>query len=187
MFDGRPFIVTSDGCKDGFGAVLSHRFGDTLPDGTKMTRVHPVVFASKRSSPSEEKYKPYLLEFTGLKFALDKFDGIIYGSPVELETDCQALRDTLLNEKLNATHARWRDGVLAHHIINVRHRPGASNGTADGLSRQFTAALKTDDDGHLSTVNPDWEATVGLTHDVFFTEGDGGEHEHEHEGGWMCR
>ncbi|KZP25624.1 hypothetical protein FIBSPDRAFT_668020, partial [Athelia psychrophila] len=54
---------------------------------------------------------------------------------------------------------------------------------ADGLSRQFTGAHKVDSDGHLSTVNPDWEETTGLTHDVF-TALDGDE---EHEGGWMCR
>ncbi|KZP24896.1 hypothetical protein FIBSPDRAFT_697792, partial [Athelia psychrophila] len=41
IFDGRPFIVTSDRrCKDRFGAVLSQRVQDTLPNGTKMTRVH---------------------------------------------------------------------------------------------------------------------------------------------------
>lgn len=185
MFDGQPFIVPSDGCKDGFGVVLSRRFDDTLPDGTKMMRVHPDVFTSKRSSPSEEKYKPYLLEFTGLKCVLDKFNSIIYGSPVKLETDCQALRDTLLNEKLNAMHVHWRDGVLTHHIIDVQHHPGASNGAANGLRRQSMAALKTDSNRHLSSVNPDWEATVGLTHNIFFTEGEDGEH--EHKGSWMCR
>lgn len=183
VFDGRPFIVTSDGCKDGFGAVLSQRFDDVLPNGTKAVRVHPVAYASKRSSRSEERYKPYLLEFAALKFSLDKFDGIIYGSPVELETDCQALRDTLLNEKLNATHARWRDGVLAHHIVDVRHRPGALNGAADGLSRQFTGAEQTEHDGHRNSVNPDWEATTGLAHDVFLTTSE----EAAQEGGWMCR
>lgn len=89
---------------------MSQRFEDTLPNGKTMRRVHPVAYTSKRTSSSEEHYKPYLLEFTGLKFSLDKFDRIIYRSPIKLETDCQALRDTLMNEKLNATHARWRDG-----------------------------------------------------------------------------
>lgn len=77
------------------------------------------MYASKRTWPSEERYKLYLLEFVALKFSLDKFDGLIYVSPVEVEIDCQALRDTLLNEKLNTTHARWRDVVLAHHIVDV--------------------------------------------------------------------
>jgi hypothetical protein len=55
----------------------------------------------------EEKYKPYLLEFATLKFLLDKFADIIWGFLVKLETDCQALRDVLMNNTLHATHACW--------------------------------------------------------------------------------
>jgi hypothetical protein len=90
-----------------------------LPNGKEVTHIHPVAFASKRTSETEEKYKPYLLEFAALKFSLDKFSDLIWGYPVELETDCQALRDHLLNDKLNSTHARWRDGVLAHQIVDI--------------------------------------------------------------------
>jgi hypothetical protein len=46
-----------------------------------------------------------MLEFTALKFALDKFNDIIWGFSVEIETDCQALRDVLVSTELNATHA----------------------------------------------------------------------------------
>ena len=73
----------------------------------------------KRTSKSEEKYKPFLLEFAALKFGLDKFADIIWGFPVEIETDCQALRDHLFNDKLSATHTHWRDGILAHQIVDV--------------------------------------------------------------------
>ena len=34
---------------------------------------------------SEEKYKPFLLEFTALKFAFDKFSDIVYGYPVRVK------------------------------------------------------------------------------------------------------
>ncbi len=135
-WDGRPFIVTSDGCKEGFGAVLTQRFDTTLPSGTTVTRLHPIAFASKRTSRSEENYKPFLLEFAALKYALDKFSDIVWGFPVEIETDCQALRDVLINDKHNAAHARWRDGILAHQIVDVRHVPGKINVVADGISRK---------------------------------------------------
>lgn len=70
--------------------------------------VHPVAFGSKCSSRLEERYKPYLLEFTGLKFGLDKFGDLTYGSPVEVETDCQACYLTIL----------WMCGiVLARGIV----------------------------------------------------------------------
>ena len=119
VYDGTPFILTTDGSKDAFAGVLSQRIKSILPGGKEVTRLHPIAFASKRTSVSEEKYKPFLLEFAALKFSFDKFSDIVYGYPVEVETDCQALRDVLMNDKLSATHARWRDGVLAHNIVDI--------------------------------------------------------------------
>ena len=100
-----------------------------------VTRLHPIAFMLKRTSRTEEKYKPFLLEFTGLKFVLDKFSDVIWGFPVKVETDCQVLRDHLMNDKLSATHARWCDGILAHQIVDVHHVPGHINVVADGSSR----------------------------------------------------
>ena len=74
---------------------------------------------TKQTSTMEEKYKPFLLKFAALKHSFDKFSDIINGYPVEVETDCQALRDVLMNDKLLATHARWCNSVLAHNIIDV--------------------------------------------------------------------
>ena len=168
-WDGTPFIVTTDGCKDAFGAVLTQRFETTLPSGKVVSRQHPIAFASKRTSKSEEKYKPFLLEFAALKFALDKFSDTIWGFPVEIETDCQALRDHLMNDKLSSTHARWREGILAHQIIDVRHVPGRVNVVADGLSRANEGLPNEEGDGSQWTVSEDWEGTTGLTHDIFYT------------------
>jgi hypothetical protein len=77
----------------------------TLPGGKEVVRLHPIGFVSKRTSQSEENYNPFLLKFAALKFVLDKFSDIVYGYPVKLETDCQALRDVLFNDKINATHS----------------------------------------------------------------------------------
>jgi hypothetical protein len=166
-YDGTPFIVTTDGCKYGFAGMLTQRFTTVLPNGTERTTAHPIGFASKRTSTTEEKYKPFILEFGALKHSLDKFSDIIWGYPIELETDCQALRDHLLSSTLNSTHARWRDAVLAHNIVDVRHRPGRLNVVADGLSRKFVNLPKEDGDGHEWTVSEDWEARTRLANDVF--------------------
>ncbi|GAV99845.1 Retrovirus-related Pol polyprotein from transposon opus Includes: ame: Full=Protease [Lentinula edodes] len=136
-WDGSSFIITTDGCKEGFAAAVAQRFEVVHPNGTTMYKMHPVGFASKRTSALEQNYKPFLLEFAALKFGLDKFSDMIWGFPVEIETDCQALRDVIANDKLNAVHCRWRDGVLAHHIVDVRHIPGKSNVVADGMSRMW--------------------------------------------------
>ena len=168
-WDGSPFIITTDGSQDAFGAVLSQRFEYTLPSGKVIRRLHPLGFASKGTSKTEEKYKPFLLEFAALKFGLDKFADITWGFPIEVETDCQALRDHLLNDKLSATHARWRDGILAHQITDIRHVPGKLNVVADGLSRASEGTENEGEDGSEWTVSEDWESNVGLTHDIFHT------------------
>jgi len=169
-YDGTPFIVTTDGCKYGFAGMLSQRHTTVTANGKEVTSVHPVAFCSKRTSETEEKYKPYLLEFAALKFSLDQFSNLIWGYPIELETDCQALRDHLVNDKLNSTHARWRDGVLAYQITDVRHRPGRLNPVADGISRKFINLPTEANDGHEWTVSEDWEARTGIHNDIFHIE-----------------
>jgi hypothetical protein len=47
MFDGRPFIMTTDGSKEGFGGMLCQRFDTVLPDGKTASHLHPIGFASK--------------------------------------------------------------------------------------------------------------------------------------------
>ena len=166
-WDGTPFIITTDGSQDAFSAVLTQKFEYTLPSGKVVRKIYPIAFASKRTSKTEEKYKPFLLEFAALKFGLDKFKDITWGFPIEIETDCQALRDHLLNDKLSATHARWRDGILAHQIVDIRHVPSRLNVVADGLSRANEGSEHEKGDGSEWTVSEDWEADTGLTHDIF--------------------
>jgi hypothetical protein len=67
QMDGTAFIVTTDGSMHGFGGVLAQRFRYKLENGKEVVRTHPIAYASKRTSESEEKYIPYLLEFAVLK------------------------------------------------------------------------------------------------------------------------
>ena len=165
IYDGTPFILTTDRCKDAFAGILAQRVKSTLPGGKEVTHLHPIAFTSKRMLVSEGKYKPFLLEFAALKFSFNKFSDIVYGYPVKVETDCQALRNTLMNDKLSATHVRWRDGVLAHNIVNVRHIPGITN-IADGISRQYENTPKLGGDGSEWEVNSDWESGAGLVYGI---------------------
>jgi len=166
-WDRTPFIVTSNGSKDAFSAVLAQKSTVVLTSSRTVTKLHPIAFASKWTSKTEEKYKPFLLEFAGLTFTLDKFSDIIWGFPVEVKTNCQALCNHLMNDKLSATHTRWHDGILSHQIINVCHVPGYINVVADGLSRAAKGTPCEEGNGSKWTVSEDWEATAGLTHDFF--------------------
>ena len=46
-WDGTPFIVTSDGLKDAFGAVLAQKSTTVLTSGRTVIKLHPIAFASK--------------------------------------------------------------------------------------------------------------------------------------------
>jgi hypothetical protein len=152
--------------KDAFAGVLSQRAMTTLAGGRKVTCLHPLGFASKWTSIMEEKYKLFLLEFALLKFCFDKFADILWGMPVEVEIDCQVLWDVLLSDKLNATHARWRDGILAYNIVNVHHISGVTN-IADGVSRQYEGTPKGFGDGSEWMVSPDIDDVTGIVQDIF--------------------
>ena len=166
-FDGTPFVVTLDGSGQGFSGSVLQMFATKLPSGKVVMWLHPIGFASKQTSRTEEKYKFFLLEFAALKFSLHKFSDILWGFPVEIETNCQALRDMLLNDKLVSAHARWHDGILAHQIVDVRHIKGKNN-LVDGISRQWApGSERTLTDGSAWSVNPDWEERTGLVHDIF--------------------
>src|SRR6202521_1418400 len=97
-FDGTPFIVTSDSCKDGFGVVLAQKSIETLPNGKVASKLHPIAFASKWTSPVEEKYKPFMLEFTTLKFAMDKFNDIIWGFLIEIKIRIRVSMSALMGD-----------------------------------------------------------------------------------------
>jgi len=80
-----------DGCQEGFGAVLTQKVQTKTANGKPVEQIVPIVFVSKQTSAAERNYKPFLLEFAALKFGLDHFSDIIWGFPVEIETDCQTI------------------------------------------------------------------------------------------------
>lgn len=95
----------TDGCAEGFTGVLVQKVRMQTPEGRWIEKLHPIRFTSKQTSRAEQQYKLYLLEFAAFKFTLDKFSNIVWGFPVEIETDCNTLKDTLLNSNLTAAHA----------------------------------------------------------------------------------
>ena len=108
-----------------------------------------------------------MLKFAALKFGLDKFSNLVWGFPVKLETDCQALRDVLSNDKLNSAHARWWDGILAHNIIDECHIAGKINIMANGISHMHEGVPRAQGNGSDWTVCEDWETQSGLINNIF--------------------
>ncbi len=168
QYDGRVFHVVTDGSKKGFGGMLAQEFEMTDDKGKPHREWHPLAFCSKRTSPSKENYEPFLLEFAALKFALDEFDTIIYGSPIEIKMDCQVLWNVLLNKKQSSTHARWEESITCWNIVDIRHRPGVTNVVADAISRKWSEVRGPSKarDGAEWSIQLDWEANKGVVNDI---------------------
>ena len=169
-YDGSKFTVTTDGRKDGFAGVLTQQFKWTNSNNNTQSQIHPIGYASRNTSDSESHYKPYLFEFVALKF-MDKFSDTISGYPVEIEMDCQALHNTLINHKLNATHAQWLDKIMGHNV-DIHHHPGHLNQATDGISHQFMDMPAEKDDGHEWSVDPSWTVNAGLAYNIWSADVD---------------
>ncbi|KAG8724335.1 hypothetical protein FRC09_020068 [Ceratobasidium sp. 395] len=166
VYDGRPFILASDGSKYGFGATLCQLWEEVDKNGKSKMVTYPIAFASKRTSRTEEKYAPFLLEFAALKFACISFEQIIMGQAIEVETDCEALANFIRNKKMSSTHEQWGETIMGHRIVDVRHRPGVENVVCDVLSRQWQYREDEEAEGRETTVELEWEAHGGLLADL---------------------
>lgn len=127
---------------------------------------YPIAFASKCTSRVEEKHAPFLLEFAALKFAFNSFKQIGMGQAVEIETDCKALSELLGNKKISSTHERWQESIIAHRIVDVRHKPGKQNTVCDTLSRKWQYREEENVEGRETIIDPGWESHKGLVAEV---------------------
>ena len=105
-------------------------------------------FASRFLSDTETKYAINELELLAVLWGLEHFRLHIYGKPIKLLADHQALEPIIKRNRYNKTYSarltRWRDR-LAHFSINVSHIAGKHLGLTDYLSRNSSAPLQADD------------------------------------------
>ena len=135
-----PNIITTDASTKGLGATLWQE----QPDG----KLKPIGFASRFLSDTEKKYAINELELLAVVWGLEHFRLYIYGKPIKLLTDHQALEPLIKRNRSNKTYSarltRWLDR-LAHFSINVSHIAGKHLALTDYLSRNPTAPPQADD------------------------------------------
>ena len=135
-----PNVITTDASTKGLGATLWQE----QPDG----KLKPIGFASRFLSDTEKKYAINELELLAVVWGLEHFRLYIYGKPIKLLTDHQALEPLIKRNRSNKTYSarltRWLDR-LAHFTINVNHIAGKHLALTDYLSRNPTAPPQTDD------------------------------------------
>ena len=133
-------VVTTDASTKGLGATLWQE----QPDG----KLKPIGFASRFLSDTEKKYAINELELLAVVWGLEHFRLYVYGKPIKLLTDHQALEPLIKRNRSNKTYSarliRWLDR-LAHFTINVNHIAGKHLALTDYLSRNPSAPPQTDD------------------------------------------
>ena len=133
-------MITTDASTKGLGATLWQE----QPDG----KLKPIGFASRFLSDTEKKYAINELKLLAVVWGLEHFRLYIYGEPIKLLTDHQALESLIKRNRSNKTYSsrltRWLDR-LAHYNINVNHIAGKHLALTDYLSRNPTAPPQTDD------------------------------------------
>ena len=136
----RPNTITTDASTKGLGATLwqEQDIGD----------LKPIAFASRFLSDTEKKYAINELELLAVVWGLEHFRLYIYGKPVKLLTDHQALVPLIKRNRSNKTYSarltRWLDR-LAHFTINVNHIAGKHLALTNYLSRNPIAPAQNDD------------------------------------------
>ena len=132
-------MITTDASTKGLGATLWQE----QPNGT----LKPIGFASRFLSDTEKKCHNEL-ELLAFVWGLEQFRTYIYGKPIKLLTDHQALEPLMKRNRSNKTYStrltRWLDW-LAQFTINVNHIAGKHLALTDYLSRNPISPPPTDD------------------------------------------
>jgi transposase InsO family protein len=122
----KPFILHTDACSHGLGAILYQK---------QEGQMRVIAYASRGLSEAESRYPAHKLEFLALKWAVtQKFHDYLYGHYFEAVTDNNPLTYVLSSAKLDAVGHRWLAELGAYHF-SIAYRSGRQNIDADVLSR----------------------------------------------------
>lgn len=111
----------------GYGAILLQRDSEDQ-------LMHPVYYASGRTTSAEEKYPSYELEVLAIVKALKRFHVYLLGTAFKIVIDCRAFALTMSKKDLCVRVARWAL-LLEEFQYSIEHRPGKSMVHVDALSR----------------------------------------------------
>lgn len=117
----------TDASMYGYGAILMQQCDD---DG----EMHPVYFASGKTTQAEEKYSSYELEVLAIVKGLKKFRTYLIGIDFKIVTDCKAFAQTMRKKDLCVRVARWAL-LLEEFNYTIEHRSGKAMTHVDALSR----------------------------------------------------
>ncbi len=119
------FILDTDACDEGIGAVLSQ-----VQDGHEKV----IAYASRLLNKAKRNYCVTDKELLALKYFTEYFRQYLLGREFLIRTDHQALKWLFSLKEPKGRIARWIE-ILSAFNFTVEYRPGKKHGNADGLSR----------------------------------------------------
>ena len=136
-----PFVIQTDACDEGIGAVLSQII-------EKKERV--IEYRSRALQPAEKPWAVREKEALAIIYACETFRPYVYGTKFTIETDHHSLQ-WLMKATSPARLVRWALR-LSEFDFEIKYKRGSSNGNADGLSRNpvHSIQMKDDSDGVTS-------------------------------------
>ena len=144
----KPVTVQCDSSQSGLGAAI-------LQEG------HPVEFASRALTPTEQTWSQLEKEQLAVCFALDRFHTYVYGRRVRVETDHRPL--VAIKQKSLATAPKRLQRMLLKiqkYDIDLVYRRGTEVVVADTLSRAYLPdpAIETSFTKELAAIDVEQEA-----------------------------
>ena len=129
---GKPFLLETDASGKGLGAVLSQKQSDG--------RYHPIAYASRIMTETEQRYHSNKQEFLALKWAVtEQFHEYLspYGknrNAFVVRTDNNLLTYIFSSANLDVAGQRWV-AQLASYNFALEYQKGKDNTVVDFLSR----------------------------------------------------
>lgn len=120
----KPVTVQTDASKDGLGCVL-------IQEG------HPIAYASRTLSKSEQKWAQIEKELLAIVFACQRFHFFLYGRQFTVESDHKPLESLVLRDIDDVTKRLQGMfmSLLTYAGLQVVYKPGKEMLVADCLSR----------------------------------------------------
>lgn len=119
------FIIQTDACMTGLGAVLWQR----CEEGDR-----PILFISRKVSDAEKNYPIIELECLAIKWAILMFHDYVYGRKFLVRTDHAPLQWLANNKNRTSRRMRWAL-TLQSYSFDVEYVKAKDNFLADILSR----------------------------------------------------
>ena len=120
------FHLYTDASNDGIGATLGQ-----FHDGKDVA----IAYAGRDLNDAERNYSTTEREALAVIFGIKKFAPYLHGRKFILHTDHHSLKWLMTITDPTGRLARW-SLLIQQHDFEIRHRPGASHGNADALSRR---------------------------------------------------